>query len=351
MNSGATRNAASRSATFILAPKEEIPDSYLKVINHAMCVVVMMFISVKAVYAESEQEVFIGGASKTGKYTPAAEAICRFVNKRKDEHGIQCTAVVTKGSIYNINQVRDGVLTMGLAQSDWHFYAYNGTRKFSSRGAFKDLRSVFSVHPEVTTIVAAESSTVKTRAELKGKRLAISKWSTSMRDSARLFDAVGLKRNDFASVLEIKRSGDQFDLLCDGNVDAIVFTISHPAYVMKDRLIRNCLGVIIPVSGPEVDQLVGQYSYYRRAAISGGLYEMNPESIPTFGVGATLISSASVSPNTVYWVVKSVFESFDEFREREPVLHHLKKEEMIKDSLTAPLHRGAEQFYRESGLM
>ena len=73
--------------------------------------------------------------------------------------------------------------------------------------------------------------------------------------------------------------------------------------------------------------------------------------VRTFGIKATLISSAETAPDVVYAVVKAVFENFDDFRKLHPAFANLKKEEMIKDGLSAPLHPGAVKYYKEAGLM
>ena len=43
--------------------------------------------------------------------------------------------------------------------------------------------------------------------------------------------------------------------------------------------------------------------------------------------------------------------NFDDFKRLHPALSHLKKEDMIKNGLSAPLHPGAEKFYKEQGLL
>ncbi|NIO42294.1 MAG: C4-dicarboxylate ABC transporter substrate-binding protein, partial [Burkholderiales bacterium] len=76
------------------------------------------------------------------------------MNKTRKEHGIRCSVESTGGSIYNLNNVRAGELEFGVVQSDWQYHAYNGTSKFKDKGADKDLRAVFSVHPEPVTVLA-----------------------------------------------------------------------------------------------------------------------------------------------------------------------------------------------------
>jgi TRAP transporter TAXI family solute receptor len=64
---------------------------------------------------------------------------------------------------------------------------------------------------------------------------------------------------------------------------------------------------------------------------------------------ATVVVSAKTPADTVYQVVKAVFDNFDEFKKLHPALAHLKPDQMIKDGLSAPLHEGALRYYKEKG--
>jgi TRAP transporter TAXI family solute receptor len=96
---------------------------------------------------------------------------------------------------------------------------------------------------------------------------------------------------------------------------------------------------------------VEENDYYRVATIPGGMYRGNEEDVVTFGVGATFVSSSQVPEEVIYVVTKSVFENFDDFKRLHPAFANLKKEEMVKDGLSAPLHDGAAKYYKEAGLM
>ena len=111
-----------------------------------------------AAQAFAEQFVSIGTGGVTGVYYPTGGAICRLVNKDRKSQGIRCSAESTGGSVYNINTVRAGELEFGVAQSDWQHHAYRGTSKFADKGKFKDLRAVFSVHPEPFTLIARKGA-------------------------------------------------------------------------------------------------------------------------------------------------------------------------------------------------
>jgi hypothetical protein len=95
--------------------------------------------------------------------------------------------------------------------------------------------------------------------------------------------------------------------------------------------------------------LVKEKPYYAYATIPGGLYPNNPADTKTYGVLATVVSSSKVPTETVYAVVKAVFDNFDEFKKLHPALANLKPETMVKDGLSAPLHDGAMKYYKEKG--
>jgi len=300
--------------------------------------------------ASADSFITIGTGGVTGVYYPTGGAICRLVNKGRKKHGVRCSVESTGGSVYNLNTIRAGELDMGVAQSDWQYHAYNGTSKFKDAGANKDLRAVFSVHPEPFTVVARAGSGIKNFTDLKGKRVNIGNPGSGQRGTMEvLMDAMGWKKSDFTLASELK-AAEQSKALCDNKIDAMVYTVGHPSGSIKEAT-TTCDAVLVTVDGPAVDKLVADNDYYRIATIPGGMYRGNPNDTQTFGVGATFVSSSNVPEETVYVVVKSVFENFDSFRKLHPAFGNLKKDQMVKDGLSAPLHDGAKRYYKEAGLL
>ena len=297
-----------------------------------------------------DQYVTIGTGGVTGVYYPTGGAICRLVNKTKASHGIRCSVVSTGGSIYNVNTIRAGELELGVVQSDWQYHGYNGTNKFTEAGPFKELRSVFSVHSEPFTVVARADSGIKSFEDLKGKRVNIGNPGSGQRGTMDiLMERYGWGEKDFKLASELKAS-EQSRALCDGKLDAMIYVVGHPSAAIQEAT-TSCDSKIIEVISPIVDKLVSDASYYRDANVPGGMYKGNPDSVKTFGVGATFVSSTAVPEDVIYHVVKSVFENFNNFKKLHPAFAHLKKEEMIKSGLTAPLHSGALKYYQEVGLI
>jgi TRAP transporter TAXI family solute receptor len=137
--------------------------------------------------------------------------------------------------------------------------------------------------------------------------------------------------------------------LCDGKIDGYFGVVGHPSAAVQEA-VATCDAQLVAVTGEAIDKLVADNPYYRKATVPAGMYN-NENDIDTFGVGATFVSSADVPEDVVYVVVKAIFENFDAFKKLHPAFGNLKEEEMISDSLSAPLHDGAAKYYKERGWM
>ena len=301
-------------------------------------------------FAAEGSFITIGTGGVTGVYYPTGGAICRLVNKGRKTHGVRCSVESTGGSVYNINAIRSGDLDMGVAQSDWQYHATHGTGKkaFIDAGPFKELRAVFSVHAEPLSIIARRDANIKTIADLVGKRVNIGNPGSGTEATWNvLWKAMGHTNKDLKLAAQMK-SSETPGALCDNKIDAFFWAVGNPAALNKEAT-TTCDANFVAVTGPAVDKLVSENSFYAKTAIPGGMYRGNPDDIPTFGVGATFVSSSNVPAETVYQVVKSVFENLDSFRKLHPAFANLKAKEMISNGLSAPLHDGAKKYYKEKG--
>ena len=292
--------------------------------------------------------VTIGTGGVTGVYYAAGGAICRLVNKDRAKHGIRCSVESTGGSVFNVNTIKAGELDLGFAQSDVQYNAVKGLSQFKDGGAVADLRAVFAVHPEPFTVVARKEANIGKFEDFKGKRFNVGNPGSGTRASMEeLLGAMGWKLSDFALASELK-ADEHGPALCDGKIDGFAYGVGHPAANIQDPT-TSCGAKLVSLTGPAVDKLIASQPYYAKATIPGGMYPNNPDATQTFGVLATVITSSKVPADTVYTVVKAVFDNFEEFKKLHPALANLKPENMVKDGLSAPLHEGAARYYKEKG--
>lgn len=300
--------------------------------------------------ASAEDFITIGTGSVTGVYYPTGGAICRLVNEDASGHGVRCSVTETDGSIYNLKALHAGELDMAIVQSDWQYHAVHGTARFKDAEPFESLRAVFSIHPEPFTVVARKDAPIRRFEDLKGMRVNIGNPGSGQRATMELLmQAHGWSRDDFLLAAELPPS-EQGRALCDNTVDAVVYVAGHPSGSILEAT-TECAARLVEVNNEVVDKLIAEHDYYRQVTIPGGLYPGNSDEVETFGVVATLVSSTRTPDEVVYQLVKSVFEDFDTFTRLHPVFENLKADDMIGDGLSAPLHDGALQYYRQAGLL
>ena len=306
-------------------------------------------LSVGSIASAEQQFISIGTGGVTGVYYPTGGAICRLVNRDRKEHGIRCAVESTGGSVYNINTIKAGELEFGVAQSDWQHHAYNGTSKFADN-PFPNIRAMFSVHPEPFTLLVRADSGITSFEGLKGNRVNVGNPGSGQRATMEVvMEAFGMGMDDFSLATEYKGS-EMAKQICDNNIDAMIYTIGHPAAAIKEAT-TSCDVKLVSVTGAPIDKLVADNPYYRVATVPGGMYAGNPDDTTTFGVGATFVTSTDISDEVAYIVAKSVMSNLDDFRKLHPAFANLDAAQMISDGLSAPLHPGAAKAYKELGLM
>ncbi|MGE5162142.1 MAG: TAXI family TRAP transporter solute-binding subunit [Betaproteobacteria bacterium] len=298
--------------------------------------------------AQQQKFITVGTGGVTGVYYPAGGAICRLVNRDRAKHGLRCSVESTGGSVANVNLLKSGEIEFGVAQSDVQYNASKGMAQFQKDGAVGDLRAVFALHPEPFTVVARKEANITKFEDFKGKRFNVGNpGSGTLASMNELLGAMGWKMSDFGLASEL-RPDEHGPALCDGKIDGFFYAVGHPSANIQDPT-TICGAKLVSLTGPAVDKLVKERPYYAVATIPGGLYPNNPQPTTTFGVQATIVSSAKVPADVVYTVVKTVFDNLDEFKKLHPALAHLKPEDMIKNGLSAPLHEGAVRYYKEKG--
>jgi TRAP transporter TAXI family solute receptor len=294
--------------------------------------------------------VTIGTGGVTGIYYPTGGAISRMINKKSKEYRIKTTVESTAGSVFNINAVLSGDLEFGVAQSDRQYQAYHGLAEWSMSGGQSDLRSVFSIHPESITLIAAEKSGIREIRDLREKRVNLGNpGSGQLQNSRDVLTAVGLSEDDLSA--EFVKAVEAPGLLNDKRIDAFFYTVGHPNGNIKEATAGRIKVFIVPIMGPGIDRMLEKYPYYAKSTIPHSFYPyaLNTEDIESIGVKATLVTSSRVDTEIVYAITKEVFENLEEFKTLHPAYKMLTAEDMLK-GLSAPIHRGALRYYREAGI-
>jgi TRAP transporter TAXI family solute receptor len=321
----------------------------MKIIAMAAPVLALALSSASPGFA-AQQNAVIGTGGVTGVYYATGNAICRLVNKEQDKSGVGCSIEGTGGSVSNIKAIRSGKVNFGIVQSDVQYHAIKELPYFRGHGPDDNLRAVFSVFSEALMVVARKDASIRKFEDFRGKRFNIGNPGSGTRETtAMLMSALGMKVSDLAQASELKPD-EQGVALCADRIDGFGYMVGSPVANIQD-VMTDCGGHLVALSGPAIEQLISENPHFVHATIPGGMYWGNPDATKTFGVVASLVTSASVPDDVVYAVVAAVFDNLEEFKKLHPALSKLNADEMISSGMSAPLHEGALRYYREKGWM
>ena len=299
--------------------------------------------AVEARAAERDTAV-IGAGAVAGVYFPVAGAICRVVNNARIGDDPTCVVVPGGGSKASLEALRAGRLDFAIVQSDWQFWAHNGAKFFTDPTPFTSLNGVFALHAEPLVIAVRRESGIGALTDLKDKRVSVGSPASAARGMMEdLLAALGWSMSDFTEAHELAPR-QQTEALCGNTIDAAAYAVGSPSATLA-ALTARCAVALVPLTGPPIDKLLTEKPFYRKAAIPAGLYSGVATAVPTFGVGATLVTRAEVPDAAAAAVVAAVFENLDTFRSLHPALTWLDAEQMAADGLTAPLHPAAARYF------
>jgi TRAP transporter TAXI family solute receptor len=291
--------------------------------------------------------VSVGTGAVGGVYYPVAQAICRIVNAAAAGR-MRCSPESTPGSVYNVGRLATGELDFAIIQSDIQFDAVTGRANWAGKPT-PWLRSVMSLHPELLTIVARRSTGIDSLEGLQTRRLNIGTDGSGARTTWLAVETAAA----WPEQARVRASGFKVDValhaLCSGGIDATLMLVGHPSPMVRHHL-DACETRIVPLSGPAIDNLVQSAPYFRRGSIPAGLYG-NADPIDSFGVSATLVTSASADEGTVYEMTRAILTQLEELKQAHPALAGLSAARMVRDARTAPLHPGAARAFAELGLL
>jgi TRAP transporter TAXI family solute receptor len=299
----------------------------------------------------SEPLVTVGTGAINGVYYSAGGAIAKMFNKKRQEFGGWMANQSTKGSLENIDKVLSGEIDFGISQANFLYFATNGEGYFDGQQK-KDLRAVLGLYIEDLTLIAAVDAEINSATDLKGKRLNIGAvGSSDERTSVTILEELGI---DPVNDLEISNypTYEASERLQANDIDAYFYTVGHPNLSVIEATKGKRKVRIVPFDQTFINNIVKSNAYLCARKIDPQYYDDLEDKalIPTVGVKAIVFTRADMDEEIVYRVVKQVMENLDLFRQQHPAFANLVRMQ-LSQKLIAPLHPGAERYFREVGLI
>ena len=294
-------------------------------------------------HAQEFVTVLTGGTS--GVYYPMGVALSQVYGKAMP--GAKTSAQVTKASAENLNLLQAGRGEIAFTLGDALNEAWKGNEEAGFKTPLKKLRTIAAIYPNYIQIVANADSGIKTLADLKGKRVAVGAPKSGTELNARdIFKGAGMSYKDFAKV-EYLPFGESVELMKNRQLDATLISAGLGVAAIRD-LATSVKIVIVPVPADVVAK-IGEAAY-QVGTVPANTYNGQTEAVATVAIQNFLVSHEGVSTDAAYKMTKAIFEHLPELQAAHAAAKAITKENAAK-APPAPLHAGAEKYYREVGLI
>ncbi|NWG29967.1 MAG: TAXI family TRAP transporter solute-binding subunit [Rhodocyclaceae bacterium] len=296
-----------------------------------------------AAHAAEFINVLTGGTS--GVYYPLGVALSQIYAKAMPD--AKTSAQVTKASAENLNLLQAGKGEVGFSLGDAFSDAWKGDEEAGFKAPLKKLRTLAAIYPNYIQIVASADSGIKTLADLKGKKIAVGAPKSGTELNARaIFKAAGMGYQDFAKV-EYLPFGESVELIKNRQLDATLISAGMGVAAVRD-LASAVKIVIVPVPAEIVAKI--NDPAYQAGTIPANTYNGQSTDVPTVAIQNFLVTHEGVPAETVYKMTKAMFENLDQMVAAHGAAKAIKLENAAV-APPAPLHPGAEKYYREKGLI
>jgi TRAP transporter TAXI family solute receptor len=287
--------------------------------------------------------VLTGGTS--GVYYPLGVSLTQIYSKAMPD--VKTSVQATKASAENLNLLQAGKGEVAFTLGDTYSNAYKGNADAGFKAPLDKLRTLAAIYPNYIHFIAAADSGIHSLADLKGKRVSVGapKSGTEL-NSRTILKAAGLSYDDLGKV-EYLGYAESVELIKNRQLDATLLSSGLGVAAVRD--LATAVNIVIIPIPDDIIAKIGD-SAYQSGVIPADTYNGQTADVHTIAVPNYLVTQADVPENTVYMMTKSMFENLDTM-----VAAHAAAKAISKDKAAAnppaPLHPGAEKYYREVGLL
>jgi TRAP transporter TAXI family solute receptor len=262
----------------------------------------------------------------------------RFARAASDNARAKTVPLITRGGEENLRLLRDGKVSLALAQADAALDAYEGRGSFAADGPHVALRAIGSLYPEPVHVLVLAESPLGSVSDLKGRRVAIGEPGSASRTTAlRVLEAHGLAKAVEPRELAL---GPALSALRGKEVDAVIQVIGVPADSIRDAVTEAALR-LIPLSDRAVAALAGSRAGYFAYAIPRGTYSTQKQEVRTVATAALLLVGTDLSETEVGHITRFVFEKGRDFAARGSAQGAQVSAANARQGLSVPLHIAA----------
>lgn len=286
-----------------------------------------------------------------------AQSICDVVNKKLKGSKGRCSLVVHKESVKRLASLQEDVTNFALISSRLQYNLLKNPRFTHKYPSLKrnELRSVMSLQVFPYIFLSAQKSFKSAEELLRNKNFLFPK-NFPVKDNdyfvqvctdcvpkcskdCKCVDCADVKDKDIKSL----KNHSGFGLILPRHQSilnkVLASSIARPLGFSKDFMEKYFM-----------NRVIKNYPFLSEISVLLPAVGSEQKSITTFGPSLTLVTTTQTSKDLVFLVTKEIIENIKVIKKKKPGIGYLPPQKMSRAGLTAPIHKGAEMFFKERNL-
>ena len=283
----------------------------------------------------------IGTASLGGNFFPMGAALATVIDQHVPD--IKATAQASSGSAFNMTAIQDGEQEMAVCQGP-------AVSSAVASGKTPDVRTIANYSATPQHIMVRLGANIKTVADFKGKKMEMLAAGDGVEVSTRkVLSALGMAWED----IKPEYSGNRVQAasrLKTGQVDGIIDATGLGSAWITDIVGDGSKFGFVSLSDAEIAKILAANKEFSRMDLPAGAYRGVDKAVPAVGVWTVIVCSNKLSDDLVYNITKQIYANQQFLKERHNYFKDLAPKNIV-GAIVAPLHPGAERYYKEIGVL
>ncbi|WP_199171759.1 TAXI family TRAP transporter solute-binding subunit [Pollutimonas nitritireducens] len=288
------------------------------------------------------QQVRLMTGPQGGSWYPLGGAIANIAGKA----GVK-VQVLPGAGIANVKAVQMGKADFGFGNSISTVDGVAGRAPFDTKA--DNVCNVATLYPQYFQIVANADAGIDSLADSKGKSIAVQpRGNTAEFITAQMLEVYGMTYKDMNRVSYVSYT-DAVSLLKDNNAQLFTLGTTVPSSSIMDLASARAIK-LIEVPDDKFQAMRKLNPGYTKLVIPANSYPGQDKDVQAVGYATHVIARCDLEQDTVYKILQGIVADKADLEAIAKAMAPTTIKMMAED-IGVPLHKGAERFYKEKGVI
>lgn len=262
--------------------------------------------------------------------------------------------IVPGSGTANLFRINNNEVDAGASHSATAYSALKGEELFDSK--LDNISAIASLYPSTLQIVVNKNLGIESFDQIINNKMKLQisvdqPGSTASITFQRLLAEYGVDSDDFAEwggEIIYKNMNDSADMLVDGRIEGMSISTLFPAPTILEASLNREL-TILEINPNILESMINKY-HYNTTVIPAHSYPFLEKDILALSSNTIIVVPRNSSEDMAYLLARSITENIDYLKDVHVALKQITPQSLT-ENLGIPLHKGAERYYREIGII